>query len=83
MKSYEIVGYIYDDETICKHCFDKLQAEQIEKLKQQGYTKEEIQDELLDIESDYFAKPIFAGDEWEQKPSCCNCLDEIDVTVCK
>jgi hypothetical protein len=81
MKLFEVVGYQYDGEIYCKHCFEESNRNYAEKLRQSGYSEDDIKYEL---EFDFYANDgivIIAGDEWDNKPSCYNCHEVIDVTV--
>jgi len=74
-----ILGYRYDDEIYCVLCFEKLKQQEIEQLKQQGYTDEEIEDTIIDIETEYFLEVIFKDENLEEDEiKCLECHKRIN-----
>lgn len=74
-----ILGYRYDDEIYCVSCFEKLKQQEIEQLKQQGYTDEEIEDTIIDIDTEYFLEVISKDENLEEDEiKCLECHKRIN-----
>lgn len=67
IKSYSTVGWIFNTDTYCNSCAKKM-----------GITNDKSREEMA--ENDGY--PISADSEWDHKPHCENCKEEIPyVTV--